>query len=108
MECAFASLSGEMTNQSATREKNLRSGKSLWEIDDKRRPANIRLEQSVRVDVEIVEAGVSGAFMAHMPNCYAVMGFGGNGIIHGTIAAQIVPTLIKGRADKDAAIFRFR
>jgi len=36
------------------------------------------------------------------------MGFGGNGTIYSLIASQIVPTLIKGRTDKDADIFRFR
>ncbi|MFT3809727.1 MAG: FAD-binding oxidoreductase [Micropepsaceae bacterium] len=43
-----------------------------------------------------------------MPNCYAVMGFGGNGTIYSRIAADIVPTLIAGRPDKDAGIYRFR
>jgi glycine/D-amino acid oxidase-like deaminating enzyme len=43
-----------------------------------------------------------------MPNCFVVMGFGGNGTIYSKIASEIVPTLIKGRADKDADIFRFR
>jgi glycine/D-amino acid oxidase-like deaminating enzyme len=43
-----------------------------------------------------------------MPNCFAVMGFGGNGTIYSVIASQIVPTLLKGRPDKDADIFRFR
>jgi glycine/D-amino acid oxidase-like deaminating enzyme len=43
-----------------------------------------------------------------MPNCFTVMGFGGNGTIYSMIASQIVPTLLKGRADKDADIFRFR
>jgi glycine/D-amino acid oxidase-like deaminating enzyme len=43
-----------------------------------------------------------------MPNCFAVMGFGGNGTIYSVIASQIVPTLLKGRPDRDADIFRFR
>jgi glycine/D-amino acid oxidase-like deaminating enzyme len=43
-----------------------------------------------------------------MPNCFAVMGFGGNGTIYSVIASQIVPTLLKGKPDKDADIFRFR
>lgn len=43
-----------------------------------------------------------------MPNCYAVMGFGGNGTIYSKIAAEIVPTLIVGRPDKDAGLYRFR
>jgi len=43
-----------------------------------------------------------------MPNCLAVMGFGGNGTIYSKIASEIVPTLLRGRPDKDAEIFRFR
>jgi glycine/D-amino acid oxidase-like deaminating enzyme len=43
-----------------------------------------------------------------MPNCIAVMGFGGNGTISSKIASEIVPTLLRGRPDKDADIFRFR
>lgn len=43
-----------------------------------------------------------------MPGCFAVMGFGGNGTIYSLIAAQIVPTLLKGRADKDSDLYRFR
>lgn len=43
-----------------------------------------------------------------MPNCIAVLGFGGNGTIYSKIASEIVPTLLRGRPDKDADIFRFR
>jgi glycine/D-amino acid oxidase-like deaminating enzyme len=43
-----------------------------------------------------------------MPGCFAVMGFGGNGTIYSMIAAQIVPTLMKGRPDPDASLYRFR
>jgi glycine/D-amino acid oxidase-like deaminating enzyme len=43
-----------------------------------------------------------------MPNCIAVLGFGGNGTIYSVIASQIVPTLLGGQTDKDADIFRFR
>jgi glycine/D-amino acid oxidase-like deaminating enzyme len=43
-----------------------------------------------------------------MPNCIAVMGFGGNGTIYSKIASEIVPTLLRGRLDRDADIFRFR
>jgi glycine/D-amino acid oxidase-like deaminating enzyme len=42
-----------------------------------------------------------------MPNCFTVMGFGGNGTIHSVIASQIVPTLIRGRPDKDADLYSF-
>ena len=43
-----------------------------------------------------------------MPNCIAVLGFGGNGTIYSKIASEIVPTLLRGRPDRDADIFRFR
>jgi len=43
-----------------------------------------------------------------MPGCYAVMGFGGNGTVYSMIAAQIVPTLLRGRSHTDASLYRFR
>jgi len=42
-----------------------------------------------------------------MPGCFAVMGFGGNGTIYSMLASQIVPSLLKGRTDRDAALYRF-
>ncbi|HEY1708423.1 MAG TPA: FAD-binding oxidoreductase [Rhizomicrobium sp.] len=42
-----------------------------------------------------------------MPGCFAVIGFGGNGTIYSLMAAQIIPTLLKGPRDPDAALFRF-
>jgi glycine/D-amino acid oxidase-like deaminating enzyme len=41
------------------------------------------------------------------PNCYAVMGFGGNGITYAIIAAEIVAALIAGRDDPDTDLYRF-
>ena len=43
-----------------------------------------------------------------MPGCIAVMGFGGNGTIYSKLAAEIVPTFLRGRRDKDADLFAFR
>jgi glycine/D-amino acid oxidase-like deaminating enzyme len=43
-----------------------------------------------------------------MPNCYAVMGFGGNGTIYSTIAAQMMPTFLRGKTPADADVFAFR
>ncbi|HXC55676.1 MAG TPA: FAD-dependent oxidoreductase [Rhizomicrobium sp.] len=43
-----------------------------------------------------------------MPGCFAVMGFGGNGTVYSMLAAQIVPGLLRGRAGRDAALYRFR
>jgi glycine/D-amino acid oxidase-like deaminating enzyme len=42
------------------------------------------------------------------PNCYAVMGFGGNGTVFAMLAAQILPGLLRGRPGFDADLFRFR
>ena len=41
------------------------------------------------------------------PNCFAVMGFGGNGITYAMIAAEVVARLIPGRMDPDADLYRF-
>jgi glycine/D-amino acid oxidase-like deaminating enzyme len=43
-----------------------------------------------------------------LPNCFTVMGFGGNGTIYAMIAAQLMPGLLKGRSPRDADLFRFR
>ncbi len=42
------------------------------------------------------------------PNCITVMGFGGNGTIYSKIASEIVPTLLRGRPDRDSDLYRFR
>ncbi len=36
------------------------------------------------------------------------IGFTGNGTVYSMIAAQIVPTLLKGRPDADADLYRSR
>jgi glycine/D-amino acid oxidase-like deaminating enzyme len=43
-----------------------------------------------------------------MTNCYAVLGYGGNGLTFGVIAAQIIAGALCGHADKDAPLFTFR
>ncbi len=43
-----------------------------------------------------------------MPNCHAVMGFGGNGTIYAMIAAQMMPTFLRGKHPVDADLFAFR
>lgn len=42
-----------------------------------------------------------------LPNSYFALGFGGNGITFSQIAAIIITDLIKGKENKDAAIFSF-
>lgn len=42
------------------------------------------------------------------PNVFAVMGYGGNGMIYSKIAAEIVLADMRGMPDKDAGLFGFR
>jgi glycine/D-amino acid oxidase-like deaminating enzyme len=42
-----------------------------------------------------------------MPNCYAVLSYGGNGITFGVIAAQIIASRIGGPPDPDEQLFAF-
>jgi glycine/D-amino acid oxidase-like deaminating enzyme len=42
-----------------------------------------------------------------MPNCYAVLGYGGNGITFGVIASQIIAERLCGRTDPDEELFAF-
>ena len=40
-------------------------------------------------------------------NCFFALGYGGNGITFGQIAARIICDLVKGKKNRDAAIFSF-
>ena len=42
-----------------------------------------------------------------MPHCYAVLGYGGNGITFSMIAAQIIKAFLLGARDPDADLFAF-
>ena len=42
-----------------------------------------------------------------MPNCYAVLGYGGNGITFSMMAAQMLRTMIEGGNDQDSELFSF-
>jgi glycine/D-amino acid oxidase-like deaminating enzyme len=43
-----------------------------------------------------------------MPHCYAVLGFGGNGITFGSLAAELIASYLTGKPDPDAGIFAFK
>ncbi len=43
-----------------------------------------------------------------LPGCYAVLGYGGNGITFSMIAAQVLRGLIAGKGDCDSDLFSFR
>jgi glycine/D-amino acid oxidase-like deaminating enzyme len=42
------------------------------------------------------------------PRCYAVMGYGGNGITFSMLATQIITSAIQGKKNDDATLFRFK
>jgi len=42
------------------------------------------------------------------PNCFAVLGFGGNGITFGMIAAQVLRGYLRGPRDPDSDLFAFK
>ena len=42
------------------------------------------------------------------PNCFAVLGFGGNGITFAMIAAQVIRGYLRGPRDPDADVFAFK
>lgn len=46
--------------------------------------------------------------MPGMRNCWAVLGYGGNGITYSRIAADILRAAVAGDVDPDADLFRFR
>jgi len=48
-----------------------------------------------------------GAIPGHR-HCYAVLGYGGNGITYSMLAAQLLSAAIGGRHDPDEALFGFR
>src|SRR6476620_3354869 len=43
-----------------------------------------------------------------VPNCHAVLGYGGNGFTFGMIASQIIAASISGHKDPDADLFGFK
>jgi glycine/D-amino acid oxidase-like deaminating enzyme len=43
-----------------------------------------------------------------MRNCWAVLGYGGNGITYSRIAAEVIRTSLLGHVDPDADLYRFR
>jgi glycine/D-amino acid oxidase-like deaminating enzyme len=43
-----------------------------------------------------------------MRNCFAALGYGGNGITFSMLSAQVLSAAIGGRDDPDADLFSFR
>jgi glycine/D-amino acid oxidase-like deaminating enzyme len=68
------------------------------------------------ITAEFVWAGVFGhnetglptfGAVPGMPNCYAVLGYGGNGFTFSMVAAQVILGELCGRSDPDAEVFSF-
>ena len=75
-----------------------------------------RLLQGVDTTVEFAWTGSFGATatglptvgrVPHMPNCWAALGYGGNGTTYSRIAADIISNALAGRIDSDADLYDF-
>lgn len=98
-----------MKSGAVTAQRDLRTGMPFWlRHGDKHVPGR-PLAANVTVDVAIVGAGVSGlpaiGAIPGAARCFAVMGYGGNGITFSVIAAQIIQRAILGLPDADAELF---
>jgi glycine/D-amino acid oxidase-like deaminating enzyme len=74
-----------------------------------------RLLPQLAFDVDYSWAGAFGESATGLPSigpvegmdhCWAVMGFGGNGITYSVIASQIVAAEVRGGRDPDAGLYR--
>lgn len=74
-----------------------------------------RLLPEVEFEIDYVWAGAFGESSTGLPqiapvpdmdHCWAVMGFGGNGITYSVIASQVVSAAIRERPDPDADLYR--
>lgn len=76
-----------------------------------------RLLPDLDTQADFAWAGTFGASSTGLPtigeipgrrNCWAVMGFGGNGITYSRIGAEIVRSGLLGKGDPDAELYAFR
>lgn len=42
-----------------------------------------------------------------MPNCYAILGFGGNGLTFGMVASQVITSILSGQSSAESELFAF-
>jgi glycine/D-amino acid oxidase-like deaminating enzyme len=97
------------------------------DFDDEERRNALTLEKAKRLQAWLgdllpqldpsIELVWSGAFgrsetglpsigaLPGMPNCYAIVGFGGNGMTYAMIGAQMIEGMLLGEADPDADLF---
>jgi len=77
----------------------------------------VRLLPQVRPEADYAWAGSFGASPTGSPsigavpgmrNCFAALGYGGNGITFSMLSAQVLSAAIGGRDDPDADLFSFR
>jgi len=76
-----------------------------------------RLFPQLDVTPEFAWAGAFGTTATGLPcigrirgrkNCWAILGFGGNGITYSRIAADIIRAALAGKSDPDADLYAFR
>jgi glycine/D-amino acid oxidase-like deaminating enzyme len=76
-----------------------------------------RLFPELDVSPEFAWAGAFGTTETGLPsigaipgkqNCYAVLGFGGNGITYSRIAAELIAAELAGKSDPEADLYAFR
>lgn len=89
-------------------------------LDAKTRTLQAKLGQLLpllKTEVDFAWTGTFGASetglptigeMPDMKNCWAVMGFGGNGITYSRIGAEIIRSALTGKPDPDADLYAFR
>ena len=75
-----------------------------------------KLVRGIDTTVEFAWTGSFGATatglptvgrVPHMPNCWAALGYGGNGTTYSRIAADIISNALGGRIDADADLYDF-
>lgn len=98
-----------VTGNTATQPRDLRTGTPVWMPHGEVRQANRPLRRGFATDVAVIGGGVTGMpAIGPVPGakgCYAVLGFGGNGITFAAIAAQMFQRMLAGQPDPDAELF---
>ena len=86
-------------------------------VVDRRRPITGSTTASTALRAEFAWCGSFGGSatgtptigpVPGLPHCYAVLGYGGNGITFAALAAQLLRADVEGAPDPDADLFAFR
>jgi glycine/D-amino acid oxidase-like deaminating enzyme len=98
-----------------TRKRDLRDGEAVWTRYALPKVTGSRLRRSLRTEVVVVGSfGGSPNGMPTIgpipgyPKCYAVMGYGGNGITFSMLSTKLITAAILGRVLPEARLFAFK